>query len=63
MRLYLEDKRTVGVLLQHVQERLTEGYGAFREIVYGMYAGAMRGRVLSEDGLVEVLSEICSEKS
>jgi hypothetical protein len=62
LRLYLEDSRTVGVLVQHVQERIMEEYEVFREVVGGMYAGVLREVVLSRVGLRTVLLDICGEE-
>lgn len=61
LRLYLEDNRTVGVLVQHVQEKIMGEYEVFRDMVGGMYAGALREVVLSRIGLKRVLLEICGE--
>lgn len=62
LRLYLEDNRTVGVLVQHVQERIMEEYEVFRELVGGMYAGMLREVVLSRVGLRKLLLEVCGER-
>jgi conserved oligomeric Golgi complex subunit 3 len=61
LRLYLEDSRTVGVLVQHVQERIMEEYDIFREVVGGMYAGVLREVVFSRVELRKVLLEVCGE--
>ena len=63
LRLYLEDNRTVGVLVQHVQEKIMEEYEVFRDIVGGMYAGALREVVLSRIGLKKILLEVCGEEA
>ncbi|KAJ7252598.1 Sec34-like family-domain-containing protein [Mycena rebaudengoi] len=55
LRLYLEDDRTVAVLLQHIQDRIVDGYAVFRDVVWNMYAGGMRAGVLSSTGLRELL--------
>ncbi|KAF8139471.1 Sec34-domain-containing protein [Mycena galopus ATCC 62051] len=39
LKLYLEDDRTVGVLLQHIQDRIVDEYALFRDVVWNMYAG------------------------
>ncbi|KAF7376406.1 Sec34-domain-containing protein [Mycena sanguinolenta] len=62
LRLYLEDDRTVGVLLQHIQDRIVDEYALFRDVVWNMYAGAMRADVLSSTGLRELLKSICGEE-
>ncbi|KIK99386.1 hypothetical protein PAXRUDRAFT_8909 [Paxillus rubicundulus Ve08.2h10] len=61
LRLYLEDNRTVSVLLTHVREAVVDGYMGYRDVVWNMYAGALRGVVLSEERLKERLSVICDE--
>lgn len=61
LRLYLEDNRTVSVLLTHVREAVVDGYMGYRVVGWNMYAGALRGVVDSEDGLKERLGAICDE--
>ncbi|KAJ7111549.1 Sec34-like family-domain-containing protein [Mycena crocata] len=63
LRLYLEDDRTVGVLLQHIQDRIVDEYATFRDVVWNMYAGGMRGMVLSSTGVRELLQRVCSEEA
>lgn len=61
LRLYLEDNRTVSVLLTHVTEAVVDGYMGYRDVVWDMYAGALKGGVFSERSLKERLSAICDE--
>ncbi|KAJ6608410.1 hypothetical protein B0H10DRAFT_2067888 [Mycena sp. CBHHK59/15] len=61
LRLYLEDDRTVGVLLQHIQDRVVDEYAVFRDVVWNMYAGGMRAGVLSSTGLRELLKTVCAD--
>lgn len=61
LRLYLEDNRTVSVLLTHVKEAVVDGYMGYREVVWNMYAGALKGVVYSEESLKERLCVICDE--
>ncbi|KAJ6500169.1 Sec34-like family-domain-containing protein [Mycena vitilis] len=61
LRLYLEDDRTVGVLLQHIQDRIVDEYSLFRDAVWNMYAGGMRAGVFSSTGLREFLKTVCGE--
>jgi hypothetical protein len=63
LRLYLEDNRTVGVLVDHVQDRLMDEYAAFRDLVSNMYAGALREVVLTPSALRAVLVRVCGEKA
>jgi hypothetical protein len=55
MKFYLEDGRTVGVLVGHIQDRIVEVYEAFRDVSW--YAS--RGAMLSSPGLREMLKKIC----
>ncbi len=52
----------MGVLLQHIQDRIVEEYALLRDVVWNMYAGAMRGGVLSSTGLRELLKSVCGEE-
>ncbi|KAG9316781.1 Sec34-like family-domain-containing protein [Chiua virens] len=61
LRLYLEDNRTVSVLLTHAREAVVDGYMGYREVVWNMYAGALRGVIFSEESLKERLNVICDE--
>jgi hypothetical protein len=61
--LYLEDEKIVGVLMGHIQDRIVEDYEAFRDVSESMYAGALRGVMLSSLGLREVLKRICDDSS
>lgn len=62
MRLYLEDDRTVSVLLGHAMDRIVDEYTEFREVVWGMYEGKLRDVLFSVGGLREKLQLICDEK-
>ncbi|KAI6040227.1 Sec34-like family-domain-containing protein [Pisolithus marmoratus] len=59
LKLYLEDIRTVSILLVHVKEAIVDGYMAYRDTVWNMYAGTLKGTVFSEESLKESLSVIC----
>ena len=62
LRLYLEDRRTVHVLLDHVQERVMEVYAGFRDLVMTMGGPSSSGQdVLSATLLRELLREVCGE--
>jgi hypothetical protein len=63
LRLYLEDGRTVGVLVEHVKDRVADEYAAFREIIWNMYAGALREGVLDDGALREILKGVCDEEN
>jgi len=59
LRLYLEDDRTVGVLVGHVMDRIVDEYAAFREVVWNMYIGALRDVLFSTPTLRENLRAVC----
>lgn len=59
MRLYLEDSRTVSVLLAHVKESILDGYMTFKDVVWNMYAGTLKSVVFSLESLKEKLDTIC----
>ncbi|KAG2154342.1 Sec34-like family-domain-containing protein [Suillus bovinus] len=59
LRLYLEDDRTVSVLVTHIEEAIIDAYLKFRNVVWNMYAGAMKTVVFSQDGLRDYLKGIC----
>ncbi|KII92962.1 hypothetical protein PLICRDRAFT_37778 [Plicaturopsis crispa FD-325 SS-3] len=61
LRLYLEDGRTVGVLMLHIQDRIADEYAAFRDVVSNMYTGALKSVVLSPGPLREMLARICDD--
>ncbi|KAF7972543.1 hypothetical protein HWV62_17744 [Athelia sp. TMB] len=61
LRLYLEDDRTVGVLLGHVVDRIVDEYAEFREVVWKFYAGGLREVLFSTPALRTSLRGICEE--
>lgn len=61
LKLYLEDERTVNVLVKHAQERIVDEYAEFRALVWGTYGEQMKGEVLSEDALRALLLVVCGE--
>jgi len=58
MRLYLEDDRTVHVLLLHVRDKIVDEYTDFRQMVADRSGEA---DLLSVSGLKDMLKEICEE--
>lgn len=60
LRLYLEDDRTVSVLVTHIEEAIIDDYLAFRDVVWNMYAGAMKAVVFSQHSLRDYLKSIYS---
>lgn len=62
LRLYIEDQRTVHVLLDHIQERVVEVYAGYRDLVMMMGGPSNPGQdVLSATLLRELLREVCGE--
>ena len=63
LRLYLEDQRTVYVLLDHVQERIMEVYADYRDLVMTIEKKPSESGqgVLSDTSLKELLGEVCGE--
>ncbi|KAG1812095.1 Sec34-like family-domain-containing protein [Suillus subaureus] len=60
LRLYLEDDRTVSVLVTHIEEAIIDDYLKFQNVVWNMYAGAMKTVVFSQDCLRDYLKSICN---
>lgn len=59
MRLYLEDDRTVNVLLSHVQDKIIDEYSDFMQVVSERSGNAA---LLNVAGLREVVKVICEEE-
>ncbi|KIL64608.1 hypothetical protein M378DRAFT_126439 [Amanita muscaria Koide BX008] len=63
IRFYLEDERTVNVLVTHVLERVVEEYTAFREVALGMHADSLRGTMLATVELGHFLQDVSNGSS
>ncbi|KAI0769415.1 Sec34-domain-containing protein [Trametes elegans] len=61
LRLYIEDERTVEVLLKHIQERVVDDWMYWRGIVWNMYNGAVREEVPTEEMVREMVANGCRE--
>lgn len=61
VRLYLEDNRTVDVLVGHIQDRIGDEYARFRETLWNMFDGALRESLLSPVGLRDGMRNVCAE--
>lgn len=61
LRLYIEDERTVSVLLKHVQDKIVEDYAVFNELVSNLYNGALRGKGPTEEYIREKITRGCKE--
>ncbi|TBU48650.1 Sec34-domain-containing protein [Dichomitus squalens] len=49
LRLYIEDERTVEVLLKHVQDKIVDDWMDFSDLISNLYNGAMRARAPIEE--------------
>ena len=63
LRLYLEDDRTVSVLVKHAQERIVDEYADFMVVVRSEYGEQLSGELATEEGLRALLQEVCGETS
>jgi len=61
MRLYLEDDRTVGLLVGHIQDRIVEDYEGYRDVSWSIFAGNLGGVTLPSAGLRGLLKGICED--
>ena len=61
MRLYLEDDRTVLVLLSHVQEKIVDEYVEFKQIVSERSKGS-EASLMSVQELKDFLKGICEDE-
>jgi conserved oligomeric Golgi complex subunit 3 len=61
MRLYLEDERTVGVLLMHARERILAEWGDFAVVVREVHD--QRVRVMDEATVGGLLRRACEEEA
>jgi conserved oligomeric Golgi complex subunit 3 len=59
LRLYLEDDRTVRVLVEHVQDSVMEAYGRFRGVVTKLYASGVANELLGVTELRALLGDVC----
>ncbi|KAI0644707.1 Sec34-domain-containing protein [Trametes meyenii] len=55
LRLYIEDERTVEVLLKHIQERIVDDWMYFRNLTWNLYNGAVRNKIPTEDMIREMV--------
>jgi conserved oligomeric Golgi complex subunit 3 len=59
LKLYLEEERTVAVLVKHMQERIVDEYAEFRRVVWSEYSGTVRSELNNEETLRMLLQEAC----
>lgn len=62
LRLYLEDERTVGVLVGHVQDRIVDDWLEWRAAVRQVYGAGGEVDIGTEDSVKALLREVCDEK-
>ena len=62
LRLYLEDDRTVNVLVKHAQEKVVDEYADFRRVIWSEYGEKLSSEVSSEEALRELLADVCGEE-
>jgi hypothetical protein len=48
--------------VEHIQDKIVDEYGGFRDVIWNMYAGALRGAVLSPTRLRDMLRNVCEEQ-
>ena len=61
LRLYVEDERTVDVLLTHVQDRVVDDWMDFGMLISNTYGGALRGKTPSAPWVRERVARGCRE--
>ena len=61
IRLYVEDERTVDVLLTHVQDRVADDWLDFADLVGNLYGGALRDAIPTAQFVRERLMRGCKE--
>lgn len=61
LRLYIEDERTVEVLLRHIQERIVDNWTYFRDIVWQLYNGRIRNNIPTAEMIREMVVKGCRE--
>ncbi|THH31401.1 hypothetical protein EUX98_g2790 [Antrodiella citrinella] len=59
LRLYLEDDRTVSVLLRHVQDRVVDEYIEFKMTIMRELGTGLRGDIGSEEAVRLLLQDVC----
>ncbi|KAI0332278.1 Sec34-domain-containing protein [Cubamyces sp. BRFM 1775] len=55
LRLYIEDERTVEVLLKHMEDRIVDDWMYFRDITWNLYNGATRDKTPTEKMLRDMI--------
>lgn len=62
IRIYVEDQRTADVLIEHVRERVEDGWEVFREGVMQVQGEKQETGLMSEEELRGMLRVVCSER-
>ncbi|KAI0633496.1 Sec34-domain-containing protein [Trametes polyzona] len=61
LRLYIEDERTVGVLLKHAEERMVDDWMVFRTTVWNLYEGRIRNKIPTPEMIREKVEQAYKE--
>ncbi|KAI0743658.1 Sec34-domain-containing protein [Daedaleopsis nitida] len=61
LRLYIEDERTVGVLLKHVEDKVVDDWANFSDLICNMYNGVMRSKAPTEQFIRTKVVRGCGE--
>jgi conserved oligomeric Golgi complex subunit 3 len=59
LKLYLEDDKTISVLVLHIQDRIVDDYVAFGDVIQSLFAGTSKPDLLTEGELKELLVIVC----
>jgi hypothetical protein len=59
LKLYLEDERTISVLVARIQDKIVGDYETFKDVARSVQAGSLRDVVLSQTKLKDILNSVC----
>lgn len=62
IRIYVEDQRTADVLIEHVRERVEDGWEVFREGVMQAQGEKQNLGLMSEEEVRGMLRGVCNER-
>lgn len=61
LQLYIEDERTVEVLVKHIQELIVDHWMYWRETTWNLYNGEIRDKIPTEEMFREIVVRGCRE--
>lgn len=61
LQLYIEDERTVEVLVKHIQELIVDNWMYWRETTWNLYNGEIRDKIPTEEMFREHVVNGCRE--